>query len=454
MKPLRQLLGAAGAGALVVVFVFALSGDLSRAAAAAVASAAAIGIMGALVWRRYTRPALTLAAETRAAATGDDRRRLSLSGSALDDVARAVARLADLNAERGIALTASAALQSAVTDALHEGLLAIDSRNEVVLINPKAQELLRMSEPAPFPADWLPRDRALRDAISGAQAGEESQDIECRVGERTLALRARPMLATRTGGSSSGCVLAIDDLTPSKRLEAVRRDFVANVSHELRTPLTIISGVAETLDDAEMPPESRRQFIQMVAVNARRMQRIVDDLLDLSRIESGGWLPNPSDLDVRQVASEIFAPLRDEAARKGVTLGLAFDGGERVYADPTALRQVLSNLGENALRHTVTGHVTIFTAPADRNGDGRPDGTWVGVRDSGVGIPSEHVTRIFERFYRADPSRSREVGGTGLGLAIVKHLAEAHGGLVQADSEVGKGTSIAALFPFAPESPG
>jgi signal transduction histidine kinase len=244
-------------------------------------------------------------------------------------------------------------------------------------------------------------------------------------------------------------VLAVDDLTPSRRLEAVRRDFVANVSHELRTPLTIISGVAETLDDEEMPAASRRQFVAMVGQNARRMQRIVDDLLDLSRIESGGWLPNPVDLDVRSVAGEVFGALRADAEAKGVTLDLALEGGESVYADSTAVRQILSNLAENALRHTAQGHVTIFTAVEPSGEDGRAPATWLGVRDSGSGIPAEHLSRIFERFYRADPGRSREAGGTGLGLAIVKHLAEAHGGRVRAESTVGSGTEIAALFPAA-----
>jgi signal transduction histidine kinase len=150
---------------------------------------------------------------------------------------------------------------------------------------------------------------------------------------------------------------------------------------------------------------------------------------------------------VRPVALEVFAPLRDEAARKGVTLELDLAGGERVYADPTAIRQVLSNLAENALRHTSTGQVVVFTERAAAEDDG--SGTWVGVRDSGTGIPPEHLGRIFERFYRADPGRSREAGGTGLGLAIVKHLVEAHGGRVRATSAVGSGTLIAALFPAA-----
>jgi signal transduction histidine kinase len=277
----------------------------------------------------------------------------------------------------------------------------------------------------------------MRESLAAVLRGEDALPSEVRVDDRTLSLTARPL-------PDGGAILALYDLTPFRRLEAVRRDFVANVSHELRTPLTVITGFVETLGDEELPPELRRQFLSMTAANVQRMQRIVDDLLDLSRIESGGWLPNPAELDVRALFAEIVAPLADDAARKGVTLDSRMgDDVRTAYVDPTAARQVLSNLAENALRHTTSGSVTLF---ADRT----PDGVWLGVRDTGSGIPDEHLPRIFERFYRADPGRSREAGGTGLGLSIVRHLAEAHGGRVRAESTVGVGTTIAALFPHAP----
>jgi signal transduction histidine kinase len=249
-----------------------------------------------------------------------------------------------------------------------------------------------------------------------------------------VALTARPL-------ADGGAVLAVLDLTSTRRLESVRRDFVANVSHELRTPLTVIGGFAETLVEDDLDRDRRRRFAETIRVNAARMQRIVDDLLDLSRIESGGWRPNPSLVDLGTVAGDTLAPVREAAERKGVAVGVALGADARaVHADPTALRQVLANLVENAVRHTATGSVTVVS----RADDG---GVWVGVRDTGVGIPPEHLPRIFERFYRADASRSREAGGTGLGLAIVKHLVEAHGGTVQAASTVGSGTTILAFFP-------
>ncbi|HEU4631052.1 MAG TPA: ATP-binding protein, partial [Gemmatimonadaceae bacterium] len=177
--------------------------------------------------------------------------------------------------------------------------------------------------------------------------------------------------------------------------------------------------------------------------SAQRMQRIVDDLLDLSRIESGGWIPSPRPIAAATAAAEAVAPCRVEAQRKGVTLEVVVQpGAATVYADPTALRQLLANLADNAVRYTPAGGtITVFAEP----GDG---GVWVGVRDSGIGIAAEHLPRIFERFYRADPARSREAGGTGLGLSIVKHLAEAHGGRVRAESAPGRGATIAAFFPF------
>ncbi len=225
------------------------------------------------------------------------------------------------------------------------------------------------------------------------------------------------------------------------QLETVRRDFVANVSHELRTPLTIAGGFAETLVADDVPPAERRQFAERILGTTRRMQRIVEDLLDLSRIESGGWVPNPEPIALASLAGEVIASARDAADRKGLTL--SFDAGAHataVNADPTALRQVLGNLVDNAIRHTARGSVTIFTRRYDRE-------IAIGVRDTGTGIPAEHLPRIFERFYRVDPARSRAEGGTGLGLAIVKHLVEAHGGRVTAHSVPGTGTTILARFP-------
>jgi two-component system, OmpR family, phosphate regulon sensor histidine kinase PhoR len=233
------------------------------------------------------------------------------------------------------------------------------------------------------------------------------------------------------------------DLTALRRLEAVRRDFVANVSHELRTPLTVISGFAETLAEDDPPIAQRRQFVEAIRSNALRMQRLVDDLLDLSRIESGGWRPTVAPIDVTTLVGEALEGVAGAAAARGIALRteLAPDA-TTLRGDPLAVRQVLGNLVQNAVRYTERGSVTVVTRRAG-------DSIEIAVRDTGIGIPPEHLPRIFERFYRVDAGRSRTVGGTGLGLAIVRHLVEAHGGSVAAESAPGEGTTITARFPSA-----
>jgi two-component system phosphate regulon sensor histidine kinase PhoR len=178
--------------------------------------------------------------------------------------------------------------------------------------------------------------------------------------------------------------------------------------------------------------------------NTRRMQRIVDDLLDLSRIESGGWVPKFMPLDLAAITDDTLAVARDAATAKQVALETDIaDDARYISADETAVRQILGNLVANALRHTAKGSIAIFARRRDQQFE-------IGVRDSGSGIPAEHLPRIFERFYRVDPGRSRDEGGTGLGLSIVKHMVEAHGGKVSAESTVGVGTTISALFPVGP----
>ncbi|MBC8088402.1 MAG: HAMP domain-containing protein [Phycisphaerae bacterium] len=402
--------------------------------AAAVAFGVSI-LLGVLLARSVARPIADLRDSARAIALGNlSKRPALLADGEVGDLADALRRLAEQSEAQSEALKAEEVLLVALTESLNEGVIAVNARHQVVRINDTARELLRLTDPVPFSSDFLPRDRALREALATALDGTDAEASEARVNEDFLSVTARPL-------ADGGAVLALYNLTPFRKLEAVRRDFVANVSHELRTPLTVISGFVDTLQDEQLPPELRVQFLGMAASNVQRMQRIVDDLLDLSRIESGGWLPNASEVDVRNIATEILLPLRKAAAAKGVSLDIHIgDNTEYVYADSTAARQILSNLAENALRHTVQGSVQVFTT---RDGDG----VWLGVRDSGSGIGPEHLERIFERFYRADPSRSREAGGTGLGLSIVKHLTEAHGGRVRAESVVEKGTEIAAWFP-------
>jgi len=390
--------------------------------------------------RSISQPVVELRDVARAIAAGDLSRRPALSAPGeIGDLATALQRMTEQLSTRVTALQEDDQLMIALIESLEEGVLALDDRGTVVRINERARALLNVHAPLPIAPEHLPREATVRTAISDALAGDATAPQEMTLFDRTVTVSARPLPA-------AGAVVTILDLTMLRRLETIRRDFVANVSHELKTPLTVVNGYAETLLDDGIPTEQRRRFVETIRENAQRMQRIVDELLDLSRIESGGWRPKVTTVDVTGVVSDVFTALQPSANAKGLTLAANIDPEtSRVSADHTAFRQVVTNLVENAVRYTKEGSVTLQTRP----GDG---GIWVDVRDTGVGIAAEHLPRIFERFYRVDAGRSREQGGTGLGLAIVRHLIDAHGGRVEAASTPGKGTTISAFFPSSKPS--
>jgi signal transduction histidine kinase len=232
------------------------------------------------------------------------------------------------------------------------------------------------------------------------------------------------------------------DVSEVRRLERVRRDFVANASHELKTPLTSIRGFAETLVESDPPEELRQGFLASIRDNTLRLQRLVDDLLDLSRLESGGWRARNAPILVGETAAAAWADYAEAAREREIVFEV--EGDERVDADEQGLTHIFRNLLENALRHTDPGghiHVKV-TRPSEQE-------VQVEVSDDGEGIPTKALPRIFERFYRADSSRARDVGGTGLGLAIVRHLTVAMGGQVEAESELGRGTTVRFTLPAA-----
>ncbi len=397
------------------------------------------GVLALLFSRAVSRPITDLRDVAKALAAGERRRFPALAAPGeVGDLADAIYRLAEQLEARLSALAAERSVLTALVETLNEGVIAISPEHQVVRINETGQRLLSIERLPPFAMDFLPREATLRAAISRAMSGTETEPEELVIGDNTLSLTARPLI-------NGGAVVALFDLTPIRKLEAVRRDFVANVSHELRTPLTIVGGFAETMQDPDVPMEKRAEFARTILSNTQRMQRIVDELLDLSRIESGHWKPRPEAVRMADLANDIFTRLGASAKSKGIALDARIDpGAVAVYADRTALEQILVNLVENAIRYSGEGgRITIETKPVD-------NGVAVIVSDTGMGIPPEHLPRIFERFYRVDSGRSRESGGTGLGLAIVRHLVDAHDGWVRADSVVGAGTTITVFFPFGP----
>jgi two-component system phosphate regulon sensor histidine kinase PhoR len=237
------------------------------------------------------------------------------------------------------------------------------------------------------------------------------------------------------------------DVTDIRRLESLRRDFVANVSHELRTPVTAILSAAETMEVAlEKDPEGAKRFLAIVERNASRLQRLIEDLLDLSRIESRELRLRPERFAFEPFASHLLGMFRERAEKRRVALILAPTKGVEIEIDRRALEQVLTNLVDNAVKYCAERCSVTLRAE-------RVLGPIVGVRlrveDDGAGIEEKHLGRLFERFYRVDAGRSREMGGTGLGLSIVKHLVEAMGGTIEVSSTVGRGTAFEMVIPDA-----
>ena len=436
---IRHPLGIVRVSVATTAFREIVSGAQKDVLAAGLIAFGGALVIGFAFSRSISRPIIELRDVAQAIASGELERRPSLSAPGeVGDLAMALHRMTEQLASRLQALEADDALLSAVIESLDEGIIAISARGQVMRLNESARRLLEIDAAVPFSIDLLPPERLIREATRGAMNGVATEPAELKVDERTLLVTARPL-------PDGGGVLAVMDLTTRRRLETIRRDFVANVSHELKTPLTVISGFAETLRDPDLPDVDRARFMGTIEVNARRMQRIVDDLLDLSRYESGSWVPNVISNDLGGVVSDTFTAAQRVAEDKGLTLTFqAPEEARHVDADPTALRQILSNLVENAVRHTTTGGITVRAEVAPRGG------TTVTVSDTGSGIPVEHIGRIFERFYRVDHGRGRGEGGTGLGLAIVRHLVEAHGGSVRAESVVGQGTTITIHFPARP----
>jgi two-component system phosphate regulon sensor histidine kinase PhoR len=239
----------------------------------------------------------------------------------------------------------------------------------------------------------------------------------------------------------AGAVAVLHDLTEIERVEKTRRDFIANVSHELRTPLTSIKGYAETLLDAQAPDGHIREFLEVIRRNAERMARLTEDLLVLARVESGEQKLDIEPVSSRELLEDALAPFRNEAKASSVELALKDSIEVVVEADRDALQQVFGNLIGNALKYAGTGgRIELGARPLDTSVE-------FYVRDFGPGIASEHLPRLFERFYRVDKARSREGGGTGLGLAIVKHIVLNHGGAVRAESELGHGCTFFFTLP-------
>jgi len=415
---------------------------------------AVIALLSALVSlaisRRISRPLEEARQAAMRFAQGDLQRRLPVDGSdEIAGLAEAMNGMAAELDERIRTVLRQRAEQQAVLDSMTEGVLAVDNDERLLKLNrataqllgidPEAaqgrsiQEIIRNTELQRFIARVLASDGPLEAEIPFRQAGEQRD------------MQAHGTLLHDEEDRRIGALVVLNDVTRLRRLETVRRDFVANVSHELKTPITSIKGFVETLLDGSLRnPEEAERFLAIIARHADRMDAILEDLLSLSRLEGQGGEAAPLEPGPMQAVIEsALQTCEAQAAEKGIQVELTGNRDAVARINPALLEQAMVNLLDNAVKYSPSGsRVSVSVAQTEAE-------TLIHVSDQGCGIAREHLPRIFERFYRVDTGRSRKLGGTGLGLAIVKHIAQVHQGSVSVESTLGAGSTFTIHLPNA-----
>ncbi len=414
-----------------------------------IALLAVLLLTSGLAWwlsRPLAAPMKHLLEGAHALARGDLTRRIREDrDDEFGQVARVLNQAAFGIQEQFAAATREQARFQAVLSAMEDGLLAVDHRGIVLLAN---DALLRSHNLAGSTGTHYLE--VFRQAEIGALIDQVLTSGERRTAEIDLAGTGRSFVLVgvpfpASPGEAHGAVITFNDVSERRRVDRIRRDFVANASHELRTPLTSIRGFVEALEDGGLEEsDTARRFLSRIRANADRMASLVDDLLELSRLESGAQPPSLEPLDCAAVVADVVTSFAKIAARKSISLDADEAEVPRVLGDSDRLRRILEHLVDNALKYTPDGgRVSVRVG---REGDG----AMVSVEDTGPGISPEHLPRLFERFYRVDTARSRELGGTGLGLSIVKHLAESMGASVSVTSTPGRGSTFEVRLPARP----
>lgn len=355
-------------------------------------------------------------------------------GSALDQLARSLSKtLGALSEERD--------RLSGILESMQEGVLFLDEEGRVALFNPALREMLLLrGDEVGHTLLAAVRSAELKELVDRV---ESSEPATAEISVSGLKPRQLLVRAARMEGNQKGVLAVFVDVTETRRLENIRREFVANVSHELRTPVTSIRSATETLQAAlDAQPDMAPRFIDIIDRNASRLHELVEDLLDLSRIESRQFRLSLESIPPAALFEQAVELFSERAERRRVRLVWEVaDGAGLVLGDRRALERILTNLVDNAVKYA--GEDKTVTLRAEQ----RDDRVALLVSDDGPGIEKRHLQRLFERFYRVDAGRSRELGGTGLGLSIVKHLVDSMGGRVRVDSTVGAGTTFTVLLP-------
>lgn len=405
-------------------------------------------LLSLFVSRRISRPLEAMRRGAERFAAGDLGYEMPVPDSAeLGGLAVSLNKMARQLEERIGTIVEQRNEREAVLTSMAEGVLAVDSDRKVLNLNRAAARLLDVDEQTAVgrPVDEIARNADVRQLITEALAGEEPVEADLMLGtetERILAAKGAALLDQ--DGKSIGAVIVLDDVTQVRRLESIRRDFVANVSHELKTPIAAIKGFVETLLDGAMDDrQDALRFLKIVAKQSDRLSAIIEDLLSLAKIEQAEGVV-AIEMEPHRVLDVLEAARGDTSAvaeERGVEIVVECDAELTARFNPPLLEQALANLLDNAVKYSEAGSRVHLSA---ENRDGQ---IIIAVADQGCGIPAEHLSRLFERFYRVDKARSRKLGGTGLGLAIVKHIAAAHGGRVEVGSTPGRGSRFSIVLP-------
>ena len=336
-------------------------------------------------------------------------------------------------------------LISGILDGMTEGVMVFDRAGHIVLANLAARRVaVSQNDVLGKSAIEALRIATLAEAVDRTLTRGGEREVEVDTGG-VLSRRMIVHISERSEASGGGVIAVLHDVTDLRRLETIRTEFVANVSHELRTPVTAITTAVETLLGGALDdPKDAAEFVEMIERNARRLRRLVDDILDLSKIEGKAYKLSPERAALAPVVAQAKKLVEDAASRRGMTIQVAVDPAVTAWIDRHAFDQVLGNLLDNAVKYA--GERAVVTVTARTEGDLAV----VSVADTGAGIAPQHLGRLFERFYRVDAGRSREVGGTGLGLSIVKHLVEAMEGTIEVESTLGRGTTFTLHLPTLP----
>ncbi len=404
-------------------------------------------LMGAGLSGRIAGPLRGMQGLVARMASGDFSQRLNIKEpTEVGALAQSFNSLADsLESTLGALQQEQARLRGILTS-VTDGIIAVDDKGRVALINPQAAELLGVSsevvgaalEELPLPADMI---GLFTECLERNQIC--SADFQTPQAKRHLVTQVAPIRAGEDGGW--GAVAVVRDITAARRLDEMRRQFISDASHEIRTPLTSIGGFAAAIADGTADtPEERTRSASLIVREVERLTRLVNELLNLSRIESGAIKLQLEAVDLLELIEAAVESFGGQAEERRVRLKVELPADlPHVRADPDRIYQVIVNLLSNALRFNRRGEEIAISA---ETGNGFIK---VGIKDNGPGIPADQLPRIWERFHRADSSRARQDGGTGLGLAIVRSLVEAHGGKVSAESEVGKGSTFSFTLPIA-----